>query len=169
MLHQRSLTTLALTLALSSSVLADTITVGQGGGFDYTRIQSGINAAFNGDKIKVYPGSYNENINFLGKSIKVFSKDGSSNTIIDGQNTGSVVTFDSGENRNAQLEGFTIQNGSGDSLLNSDHLGGGILIIGSSPELLDCVVKDNEADYGGGICVYDAAEPYIEKCTIEKN
>ena len=47
-------------------------------------IQAGINAANNGDTVLVAPGTYTENINFMGKAITVKSSKGASLTIVDG-------------------------------------------------------------------------------------
>ena len=47
-------------------------------------IQTAINVASSGDTVLVAPGTYTENINFLGKAITVKSAKGSSVTIIDG-------------------------------------------------------------------------------------
>src|SRR5690349_697727 len=48
------------------------------------RIQGAINAAVNGDTIQVAPGTYVENLNFLGKAIRVSSDQGPQVTVIDG-------------------------------------------------------------------------------------
>jgi len=69
---------------------------------DQPTIQDGINAAVNGDTVLVAPGTYVENIDFLGKAITVMSKLGPEGTIIDGGNPtypdyGSCVLFDKGE------------------------------------------------------------------------
>lgn len=68
---------------------------------DYTTIQSGIDAITIGDTLLVEPGIYYENINFTGKSIVLGSRylltnDTSyiSSTIIDGNQNGSVVSFE---------------------------------------------------------------------------
>jgi hypothetical protein len=74
-------------------------------------IQAGINAAKNGDTVLVAPGTYFENINFMGKSINVKSSGGARVTIIDGGNLSTVVTFDSNEGLKSVLCGFTIQHG----------------------------------------------------------
>ncbi|MBC8383414.1 MAG: hypothetical protein H8E22_06400, partial [Candidatus Cloacimonetes bacterium] len=67
---------------------------------DYSTIQAGINAAIAGDIVLAQPGTYVENINFNGKNITVASlfittQDTShiSQTIIDGNQNGSVVIF----------------------------------------------------------------------------
>src|SRR5690242_15536142 len=78
---------------------------------DYSTIQAAINAAGNGDVIQVSPGTYTENLNFLGKAIQVTGLQGPTATIIDGNQAGSVVSFVSGEGPQSVLSGFTLQNG----------------------------------------------------------
>jgi len=81
-------------------------------------IQAGINAAANTDTVLVQPGTYFENINYYGKNITVASlflttQDITyiSSTIMNGNSTGSVVTFENSESSSAVLCGFTITNG----------------------------------------------------------
>ncbi|MBN2365370.1 MAG: right-handed parallel beta-helix repeat-containing protein [Calditrichaeota bacterium] len=92
---------------------------------DYPTIQAGINAALDGDTVLVAESTYYENLNFKGKAITVaslFIMDGDTNhinnTIIDGSqpghpDSGSVVSFVSGEDTTSVLCGFTITGGSG--------------------------------------------------------
>jgi len=139
--------------------------------YDQPTIQQGINAASNGDTVLVYPGTYFENINYNGKNITVASLYISTqnnsyidSTIIDGNQNGSVVTFESGEDTTAVLCGFTIQNGSGTHNLGNIR-GGGIFIINASPSITSCIITNNIAEVGGGIhCRYSNIS--LENTTI---
>jgi hypothetical protein len=141
-------------------------------------IQNAINTASNGDVILVEPGTFTENINFQGKQITVKSTGGHEVTIIDGNSAGPVVTFDSWEQRETILEGFTIQNGVGKKIDGLDYgHGGGILCRGSSPTIKGNIIRDNQADnstsglfgLGGGICLIDGSYPVIDNNTIQDN
>src|SRR5437899_12023267 len=92
-------------------------------------IQAAINAASNSDTVLVAPGTYRENINFMGKAIIVTSSGGPSVTTINGGAAGSVVTFDTQEGRSSILSGFTITNGEPTGA--PSWIGGGIYIIGA--------------------------------------
>jgi len=132
-------------------------------------IQSGINAAANGDTVLVHPGRYSENINFNGKNIVVASfflttQDTSyiSRTIIDGNQAGSAVRFENKESAAAALIGFTITNGKASS-------GGGILCTWyAAPRLEYLRITHNKANSGGGIFCW-LARPHLEQVVIENN
>src|SRR5215831_21221051 len=70
---------------------------------DQPTIQAGINAAANGDTVLVSPGTYKENVNFSGKAITVQSASGAAVTLIDGQQLGVVVTFNTNETPSSVL------------------------------------------------------------------
>ena len=78
---------------------------------DYPTIQEAINGSLDGDTIIVRPGTYMENINFIGKAITLKSEQGSVFTILDGNQTGRPVKFDHGEGKDSVIQGFTITNG----------------------------------------------------------
>lgn len=132
------LSVVVLLLVVGIDVRADTFTVDDDGPADFAAIQAAIDAAQDGDCITVEPGTYVENIDFLGKAITVQSSGGPDVTIIDGNQAGSVVTFASQESLDSILEGFTITNG--DSLS-----GGGVFIADAFATLIDNVIVGNTA------------------------
>jgi len=138
---------------------------------DYPTIQSAIDAVADRDKVIVNPGTYYENINYNGKNITVASlflitQDTTyiSLTIIDGNENGSVVTFDSGEDSTAVLCGFTITNGYG------DPFGGGIYCNSySNPTLTNMKITGNSASSGGGIWCWINSSPTLTNMKITGN
>ena len=128
---------------------------------DYPTIQGAIDAAVNADIVMVDPGTYVENINFKGKAITVISTDYPKVTVIDGNQAGSGVRFDSGEGLDSVLEGFTIKNGSGTIGLGGQYYGGGIFCKGSSPTVKNNIIHGNKAYSGGGIYSYSYSSPTI--------
>jgi predicted outer membrane repeat protein len=147
-------------------------------------IQEGIDAASNGDTVLVGDGQYYERINFLGKNIVVSSEFlvvGDTmhihNTIIDADtsvlgvvDTGSVVVFVNGEDSTAVLQGFTIQNGIGTPDTAVSRYGGGIFIdIGSSPSVMNCILRWNSAVQGAGIGFNSNSYSNISNCLFTEN
>ena len=136
---------------------------------DQPTIQAGIDIASAPDTVLVQPGTYVENINYYNKSITVASllltTQNSlyiSQTIIDGNSIGSVVTFEYGEDADAVLYGFTITNGHSVN-------GGGIFCESSSPSLKYLLIRDNSTiDFGSGLYCFDA-NPSLENVTIADN
>ena len=136
----------------------------------YATIQDAIDASENRDTILVAPGTYQENINYSGKNIVIGSYAmiyGSSETfisqsIIDGGGNNSVVTMNSGEDSSAVLYGFTIQNGNAE-------FGGGIMIESSEPTFEYLLIKNNVADYGGGVYARYEGEPMFNHVTVMEN
>lgn len=132
---------------------------------DYPTIQAAIDTAYDLDTILVAPGTYVENINFNGKNITLAShflttQDTSyiSQTIIDGNENGAVVMFNSGEESTALLSGFTITNGSYS----------GIYCNHSEPRLQNLIITNNIGDEGGGIHIHDK-NVQILNCILENN
>ncbi len=144
---------------------------------DYSQIQQGIDVSAEGDTILVQPGIYYENINYNGHNIVVGSmflttQDSSyiEQTIINGSQNGSVVTFENEETPSALLIGFTITNGSGFIMPNDVHCGGGIFCHeDSDPTIMNCIVTQNNAGDGGGIFCYLHSDPTIINVEISYN
>ena len=78
---------------------------------DQPSIQAGINAAHDGDTVSVAPGTYYENINFLGKSITLRPSGAALSSTIDGSGGTAVVTMAGPFSAVPVLENFVIQNG----------------------------------------------------------
>ena len=148
---------------------------------DYTTIQAGIDASANGDTVLVSDGCYFERINFNGKGILLGSEfifDNSvfhvQNTIIDADtsvigvvDTASVVCFVNDEDTTSMLQGFTIRNGIGTYINEIRRVGGGMYCgQGSIPQIKNNVIRNNSADYGGGVFCYSAI---IKTNTISMN
>lgn len=165
----------AIAVALSASGLAGAGTIIDVP-TEQPTIQAGIDAAVNGDRVRVAPGTYHETIDFLGKSITVHSSDGAAVTIIDASTvpdpgTGvPVVRFVNEELRESVLQGFTITGGTGDTDLfgPGNFVGGGIVISGSAPTILGCVITGNSAALGAGGFV-TSGFPLLSDCTFDSN
>lgn len=174
--------------ATSEVVVPDTIKIPA----DYSTIQSGIDAAKDGDLVIVSEGTFYENIRYRGKKITVASQfiiDGDtshiSRTIIDGSqstdpDSGSVVYFVSGEDTNSVLCGLTITGGTGTNSMHgayspatNDREGGGIYAT-SGARIVHNIITQNTISqttangaYGGGItCGRNAI---VEENTISHN
>ncbi|NIR64259.1 MAG: hypothetical protein GWO10_10915, partial [candidate division Zixibacteria bacterium] len=138
----------------------------------FDSIQEAIDFSIYGYIVTVLPGIY-EKINFSGKNIILTSIEPNDsnvvvNTIIDGSQSGSVVTFNGGEDANCVLAGFTITNGKANK-------GGGICIFSSSsPVIKNCIIRDNTVissgpGSGGGVKCDDGGTFKIINCVIMNN
>jgi len=159
----------------------------------YPTIQSGINAAVDGDTVLVANGTYtgtgNKDLDFLGKTILVTSENGAETCIINCQNSGRGFYFHSGEDSTSVLRGFTITqgyvDGGGGAIYcnlscpkifhnnitgnRAEGAGGGIYCSGSSPVITDNDVTANYAYYGGGISSVSGFGTFIARNNICSN
>lgn len=161
-----------LQAALVGALAADELLVGPGRQFQ--SIDAAIDAAQDGDIVRVDPGSYKEAIDFQKKKITVSATSpDAALTIIDAIDfpQTSAVSFKSGEAADSVLEGFTITGGSGTPLTPATRLGGGgIFINQSAPTIRRCVIRTNTAVRGGGVLVQGAgAGGLFESCEITEN
>lgn len=153
-------------LFISSISSAKTITVPK----DFKTIQKAIDKSANGDIIVVNQGTYKENINFKNKNIILKSTMPKNNavvsqTIIDGSESGPVITFAGKEKPSCVLSGFTITNGKSEE-------GGGIKGNGSLATIIYNVISNNTSygedtkGNGGGI---NDCDGNIQNNTISTN
>lgn len=171
---------------------AAVITVNWDGSGDYTTIQAAIDDANELDTIIVAEGTYEENVNFNGKSITVRSAeprdwDVVQSTIIDGNYSGSCVVFTNNETNDAVLEGFTLTHGTGTYVDYYDfgtgtmggYMGGGIYCRDSSPTISKCNIVRNgaqeydpvepETRFGGGVALIGNCQADISGSIIAEN
>jgi hypothetical protein len=141
------LLSLALVFVMAALAPAVVITVPSA----YPTIQAGIDAAETGDTVVVALGIYNENIHFNDENIVVTSTDPNNPavvaaTVIQGDGTTSVVTFDSNMiDASCQLTGFTITGGYGteNSILPGIYWGAGVYCYQASPTIKCNVITGN--------------------------
>ena len=165
---------------------------------EYEKIEYAIFFASSQDTVLVQPGTYYENIDFLGKDIAVISTNGPESTFIiaNSEDDGgggvyepdeSVVTIIDVTSNQAILDGFTLQNGYGKGVnfeyfisvaSNPDAFNdmmynyiksGGVAVINSSITLSNLIIQDNTAkNFGGGIGLVDSYS-ILENIIIENN
>lgn len=166
----RSLPIYLMFLFVAAPLFADTLHIPS----EYSTIQEAILAAEPGDQLLVAPGTYTENLDFLGKDIILESSDGPEVTVIDGSDPaipgqGSVVLFQNNESADAVLRGFTLTGGAG-TLIGENRNGGAICCILASHLIEGNIIISNTALYGGGICCHGAGTaPTIRNNRIGHN
>jgi len=107
----------------------------------FSSIQQGVNFALYSDTVAVIPGTYFENIKMDGKAIAI--KSSGSNTIIDGNQTGSVLSLLNGGSETTHLEGLVIQNGQAE-------FGGGLYLQNTAATIENVMIQANLASQKGG-------------------
>jgi len=144
---------------------AETFIVDPNGSADFNNIQDAINYSWDGDIIVVRLGTYYENINFYGKEIIVTSTDPNnsdvvSGTIIWGNNPAGTVRFETYEDSDSVLAGFTIQ-----STDTSGHeQGTGVYCYYSSPLISKNVIKNHYYGVWG-----ESASPTLVENQVSSN
>lgn len=164
---------------------------------DFPTIRAAIAAAVDGDRVLVAPGTYYEYVlDFQGKGIELVSEDGADATTLKG--LGNLLTFRSGEGADTIVSGFRILDARAEYPWTLGYLqsyyaapaaksGGGAYIVGSSPQIRDCVFEGcaaatgesppsgysayyTIADAGNGGAIYiEGGSPIIERVEFRNN
>jgi hypothetical protein len=150
---------LTVTFAFIPPALARTWVILDDGSGDMPTIQGGIVRAANGDTVLVMPGTYHEDIDFLGKGVVLKSDSGPEVTILNGANEdSSIIIFKRSESSQAVLDGFTLTEGTG-TPFGGGRDGGAVFCRASSPMIRNNIIVSNEAEWGGGIVIGEAGAP----------
>ncbi len=155
---------LCLTGFSLSNIVGQTLVVDDDGPADFTLIQPAIDSAQSGDTILVMPGTYHENILMPCKSVTLKSNAPQSPElfVIDGMDSGTVISFINTGQMGIIVEGFTIVNGNADR-------GGGVLCSNSSPTVTNCVITQNTGVDGGGVLCENTSSPHFIGCSFTTN
>lgn len=172
----------SLVLGLAGICMAEVIYVDAGSpndpgtgtaGDPYRWIQDAIDNANHDDTIEIqtgiYTGTDNYNLDPAGLAVTIRSTDPNdpgivAATIIDPGQAGRGFYLHSGEGPKCVIAGITIRNGF------TGASGAGIYCDGSSPTVINCIIKDNSADYyGGGIYCKNNSNAQIIGCIIKGN
>ena len=119
---------------------------------DFPTIQTAITAARPGDLVLVAPGTYNEQIDFLGKAISVIGTAGAGETVIDASGLGGwydwpydpIVRFINGETAGSVLQGFTLTGHDLPFAFSAPVYSTG------TPTLVGCRIEGNTGMFSGG-------------------
>jgi hypothetical protein len=110
-------------------------------------IQFAIDTAADGDTIRVLPGSYNELLSISSRNSLLIDGVRASETIIEGSHSFSQVRIE--DSTNIEIRNLSIRNG-GDREHNE---GGGVQVLGSSAQLHNLILAENQAVNGGAVAV----------------
>jgi len=116
--------------------------------------------------IHVQDAIYFENIT-INTPVKLICEEGNQCTI-DGDDNQVILIEELGkygslDTSNLIISGFTIQNGGG------TNEGGGIKIIGASPEFVNCDIQNNKTEQNGGGVFIEDASPVFFNCNFLNN
>ena len=133
----------------------------------FDQIQEAIDVAASRTVVLVHPGTYRENIDFLGKRIHVTGMDlgnlRAPYPTIEGAGPGPVVRFNHGEDPNSRLTGFFITD-------SESRSGNAILCSASSPTIANCLIAGNRRTaVGDAVISCTDSNAVFVNCTIADN
>ena len=134
---------------------------------DFATVNAAIDAASYGDTVVIAAGTHllSAALNPSGKVITVrgqIDSQGEPITILDAQGGSSVLEFSSIEGSSTIFENLVLTGGAAPS-------GAGLYCAGASPQLTNCVFRDNSATYDGGGIFLESSNPTLNRCRIVMN
>ena len=152
---------------LENECMPDTVTVAGDGSAQYDTITEAIGAVGDGSIIQIAAGDYAEELNTLGKAIRLVGSVnamGLSTTRIVPQIKETILTCDSGEVRTTIFENLIFW--LGDQVLQG---AGGINCSGTSPTFINCMILENFGYDAGGMYCENGSSPLLYKCVFRQN
>ncbi len=130
----------------------------------YPTIQAAVDESSGLDTISVAGGTYvgvgNRDINFRGKSLRLLSREGPEQTIIDCQQAGRAFVLENLEWRPI-VDGFSVING------RTTEPGGAVAAWAATPTFRHCVFIHNQSQGGGAVLL--GASAVFEDCAFLGN
>jgi hypothetical protein len=134
----------------------------------FDQIQEAIQTAGKGATIFVRAGTYCENLDLLGKDIRLIGADpndpaGTPYPVIAAAGSGPIIRFGNHEGPDCALTGFVLTQGEGPTAA-------AICCIGSSPTIAHCLIVGNRTSDPNGAVVYCVnSRAVLRDCTIADN
>ncbi len=112
--------------------------------------------------ISVGPGVYKENLRVVDGPLWLFGADGSADTVIDAEYSGSALFVGDRSGEDISISGFTLQNG-------DTNYGGGLYVFDSVVSFSDMLLTGNWADYDGGAIYLDNSTVSFDGLVVTDN
>lgn len=141
----------------------------------FAKIQTALNACYDGDTVIVSDGTYFENLRWPQRNgVTLCSANGPESTTVNGSSSNESVLYVGNGQKDVNIGGFTITGGRGSlcTFHGSTRFGAGILIDELvAGRISNCVVTANGTTntYGGGIFVSIQSGIDVENCRISWN
>ncbi len=185
--------TLTLLISLTGWATAGIINVPA----DYTHIHDAVQACAAGDTVLVAPGSYSDCTHptegaesrpacVIMKSGVTLLGSGADQTVINANGLGNGIFVEGVSNCRIEKLSITrafaehygsailVRNVNSSVVMEDlrifENTDGGIVCINSAhPEIIDCLIENNEAKQGGGLAIEENSNPLVSHCTILNN
>ena len=169
--------------ALSTAMGADLVVDAQDPGA-WSTVAAALDAAASGDRVLISGDTYNECLDTAGKSLEIQGEGMDLTTLVAPETCGNTLSITQGEQ--VTVSDLSLSNPQGRAVLVTDSAldlarvglvnsgatdlyGGGLYLAGSAVTLEDCVLRNNLAEYGGGIYASWYSSLSMEGLTVFEN